>query len=316
MLRSACLVALGLVLALPHLAAAQTGTRARPLVLAAGPEGSAEQAVAAALAPLVQQRLGLNTRVQATDGSLENIQLLETNGAQLALVALPTARAAVAGTLPAEPGHRYGQLRILLPLYVEPLVFVARSDSPIGALQDLDDRVLGIGPFGGSLAATMPRLARQIGLTGRLRSGDSDDLAAQLQSRHLDATVWMQPLPSDTLNALPGMRVFGLSVGEIQLLLDGVPGIAAVHVSPDDLPARHGALNTVGLWMALAVRADMSDDTVQRLYDLLLDNPNRLGDFVTVTADNATANTAAPFHDAMPLLLRQSGVDAKQPAIP
>lgn len=309
---AATLAAILLLLGSP-MAMAQTGTRARPITIAGGPEGSAEAAIADRLASAMQQRLRLTARTAATDGSLENLGLLEAGTAQLAVVALPVAAAAVEGTLPQAPGRRFEHARMMLPLAPLPLLFSARADSPVSALQDIDTRVLGIGPHDGALAAVMPRLARDIGLTGRFRAAEPQDLAAQLQSRQLDAVAWLQPIPGEPATGLAGMRYFGLSVGEIQLLLDGMPGTASVHIPAEDLPGRETGLNTVGLWIALMARDDLAEDTAERVLELVLEDRARLVPFGTVSAENGYASKGVPFHAAAVRTLRVRGVGVESP---
>jgi TRAP transporter TAXI family solute receptor len=142
---------------------------------------------------LTAARVAGRVEVRPTEGSLQNLGLLGSGGAD---VALCLADAAVARPGPVALGR----------VYENYLQCVVRRDGPLRALPDLAGRRLSTGPPGAGAALTSERL---LGIAG-LRSGRAPRIqhlglsvaTEALAGNRLDAMLWSGGVPTRALSEL------------------------------------------------------------------------------------------------------------------
>src|SRR5215468_11527281 len=105
-----------------------------------------------ALAKLLTRTLDLPVERLATDGPMQNIELMESGEAKLGFVTVGialqawNATGAWAGKKPAR------SLRVIFPMYDTPFQFMALQDANIRSIADMAGKRIGIGPRGGTSA--------------------------------------------------------------------------------------------------------------------------------------------------------------------
>ena len=133
------------VLTSPHLHAAPS-----PLKIATGSVTGVYYPAGGAICRLINRshKLGSRCTVEATDGSLYNIQAIQKSAATLAIVQSDILYNAVKGTGHFATTGANNDLRALFSLYAEPLTLVTRSNSGITSLTDLPGKRIDMGNIG------------------------------------------------------------------------------------------------------------------------------------------------------------------------
>jgi uncharacterized protein len=117
------------------------------------------------LARMVAQPAGIALEVVPSKGSTENVRRLRNEGGvRLALVQSDVIQAFLdeAGNGNVEAMKTIKPLRAVMPLYDEEIYFVVRADSPLGAVHEIADKRINVGPIGSGTALTATTLYRKM----------------------------------------------------------------------------------------------------------------------------------------------------------
>lgn len=164
---SLCLAAAALA-ALAGCVALSVALAPAPIVIATGEPGGIYHPLGNAICRLVNLAETEATgpcRAVASEGSLANLQLLRSGGADLALAQSDVADAAFRGEGPFASAAPDASLRILIALHAESFTVLARPDSGIREFQDLRGRRVGLGTTGAGHAVTRDLVLGQFGWT-------------------------------------------------------------------------------------------------------------------------------------------------------
>ena len=145
----------------------------------------------------------LRCTVEATEGSIYNLQRLQSHKLELAIVQSDAQKAALQGQgLFSETGPNR-ELRSLFSLYVEPLTLVTRQNAGISSLADLLGKRVDIGNPGSGDRNTMNYLIQAMGwqlsqfaATSELKGAER---AQALCDENIDAFVYVVGHPSGTI---------------------------------------------------------------------------------------------------------------------
>ncbi len=259
--------ALGLLAAVPGCAASFAG---RPLALATGVQGGSYISLGTALAAAWTDQLGLDARVQATAGSVDNLQRLAANTTDVAFSQVDTAVDQFDRTAPGDPRA----LRALARIYDDVVHVVVPASSPAKSLGDLRGARVSIGEPRSGYSVIARRLLTAAGLSPeadvRAERLGLRASAAALRDGRIDAFFWSGALPS------PGVTDLATTL-DIRLLdLDDVlRTIRADHpeYASGTVPAGSYAIekpiSTLFVRNFLLVGAEMADDLAYALVDTL-----------------------------------------------
>lgn len=136
---------------------------AEKVFIATNPEPGAQAGIARDIARFVGPAAGLDIEVITGSGPADSMQrLLDMPGVKLALlpsdVAFAYADAARQGN--ADANRLLAPIRVITPLYREPIYLIARADSPLNSLQDIRNARINAGPLKSGSALTATTLYR------------------------------------------------------------------------------------------------------------------------------------------------------------
>jgi uncharacterized protein len=178
----------------------------RHLVIATGSKEGAYYHYATRYAELLR-KYDLRLEVKATQGSVENLQLLEDDsaGVSVAIVQSGVAPARNGGPAGAEAE---GKLRALGSLYREPLWVFYRGPAALDSLGPLAGKKLAIGPDGSGTRAIALQMLQANGLRGK-GAGDANLLASSgnaaadaLRRGEIDAAFFVASIDADYIRGL------------------------------------------------------------------------------------------------------------------
>ncbi len=251
--------------------------RPRTLVLATGPEGGAYHSLGVALAPLIEERgLAKEVHVQATEGSGENMRLLDSGAADLAIVQ--------------SDSEVVESVRLVATLFNEALHILVTPDlaSRASGIVDIDGRRVSLGE---STSGTRQVAARVL---AHFDVEPSEDLhlppaeaLAGLEAGRIDAVCLLTAVPSVGISAaVDGGGARFLSLGNAQELGAEADGLALVfpQLHTTIIPrGTYGRLpvdpvKTVGVRAQLVGRAELDDALVHELLGVVFAQRYRLND--------------------------------------
>lgn len=252
----------------------------RPLTVAAGEPGGFYLAFAEQLATAVtaaQPRL--HPRVAATEGSQANLAMLRDGHADLALVLVDSAVAALHGLVP------FGgptPLRALGRVYENYLQLVVRADGPLRTVADLAGHTAALGAVGSGAAVCGDRMLAVLGLRPgvdlRVTHLPLAEAVAGLAGGQVDALLWSGGVPTPALAALDervGIRLLPLNpvLPELRVrygrVYEPVPVPSGAYRLVREVP-------TVGVANLLVCRPDLAEDVAAAVVRVLVRDAARL----------------------------------------
>lgn len=269
-----------------------------------------------------QHRPETNLRCAAvpSEGSVANIEALRAGTTDLALAQTDTAADAVAGEGAfAETGPMDG-LRSVMSLYPEPVTIVARADSGIASLTDLQGKRVSLGREGSGQRALADALMGALGWNADSFAETPDmateDLAAALCGGTIDAYLVTIGHPAlvvrettrgcdARLVPVTGAAVDGLVGGTAALVTAEIPG-GVYRGNPDPTPS-------FGPGATLFARAETPDAEVRAIVAGIFGDFDMLTGLHSALAGlsreaSVTEGLAAPLHPGAESYYREAGL--------
>ncbi|MCP1364200.1 TAXI family TRAP transporter solute-binding subunit, partial [Halomonas sp. BBD48] len=141
------------------------------------------------VAQLVSDVVGVPTSTRQTQGPAQNLVLLQSNQAELAMVTSGPAYEAMNGELSLMAGQEYDDLRVLFAMYPTPFQMIAPASANVSSIEDFNGKRLGAGPRAGTGGEYWTRWLEDMGVDADLQYGGIGDQASQLADGRLDAIV-------------------------------------------------------------------------------------------------------------------------------
>lgn len=220
---------------------------------------------------LIAQGVAPSAPALPTHGSLDNLRLLQSGKAALAI--------ALADSAAVHPWSPVALGRV----YQNYLQFVVLDESPVWSLTDLAGLRVSIGAAGSGTAQTSERLLSTAGLLGgqggvNLARWDLASATGELATGGVDAFVWSGGLPAPAIVRLARQRPIRLldlsgSLDGLNVQYGGVYQPAAISASAYGLTAE---TLTIGVANFLLCREDLPDATAAAVVDVLIDRAGAL----------------------------------------
>ena len=231
------------------------------------------------VANILTRALDLPVVRQATEGPLQNIELMEAGQIQLGFVTMGVALQAwnASGVWTGRAPAR--AMRAIFPMYDTPFQFLVLEQSGIRSIADLAGKRVGVGPHGGTSATYAPQFFSVLNVAAEFIYGDYADLATQLQNRQIDAffAAAGAPFPSFiALEAKTKVRYLTLSSQQIASLRLAMPELSPSRVPAGTYPSLLRHYDTVGLYNFAVARAELPADLVYQIVKTVFDKHEEL----------------------------------------
>jgi TRAP transporter TAXI family solute receptor len=249
----------------------------RPLVLATGPEEGAYHALGEALARLIEEEgLAPSVEVRATEGSRENMALLEGGKVDLAILQSDT------------PGGV--SARLITPLFDEALhvLVPAGAADRISRIGDLSGCRVSLGAPGSGTRQVAERILDHFDVDpAEDLAVDPAEAIARVESGGIDAVFLLTALPSPAVAAVASRgQVRFLSLGNAQERGDEADALALVYPRLHAMTIPRGTygavprepVRTVGVSAQLVGHRDLDEDLVLEITGALFALRSRLND--------------------------------------
>ncbi|MFQ8429857.1 TAXI family TRAP transporter solute-binding subunit [Amaricoccus sp. W119] len=255
-----------------------------------------------------------------SEGSVANIEALRAGEADLALAQTDTAADAVAGEGAFADAGPMDGLRSVMSLYPEPVTIVARADSGIASLTDLQGKRISLGQAGSGQRALADALMGALGWDAASFAETPDlpteDLAAALCGGEIDAYLVTIGHPAlvvrettrgcdARLVPVTGPAVDGLVSGTAALVTAEIPG-GVYRGNPDPTPS-------FGPGATLFARAETPEAEVRAIVAGIFGDFDMLSGLHPALAGlsreaSVTRGLAAPLHPGAESYYREAGL--------
>ncbi|MDE8347940.1 MAG: TAXI family TRAP transporter solute-binding subunit [Acidocella sp.] len=251
--------------------AAQAVPEAWPkaILMATGSPGGVYDVYGAAWGRVAQQTSGVMIAYRASGGAAADILLIEQNAAQLGMTTVTVADQARTGTGRWTAGVKFGAFRALFPMFPSILQIVTPRSSGITSLAGLADRVIGVGPDGGSGAAAVPSIFASIGIIpAQALTGDYANQLHDLLAGHLDACAFIgaPPLPAiQKIAESEQLGIIGFTPAEAAHVDRIIPGVHGMTIPAGTFSRQSAAIASVGTANYAIGAAHLPDELVHAI---------------------------------------------------
>jgi TRAP transporter TAXI family solute receptor len=295
----------------------------KSLTLATASPGGIYYPYGEALAQILTEKLGITVNHLPTQGSIFNVKLLDSGGAQLGFIVMGVGLQGWNGTGDWTNGKKFRNMRALFPMYDTPVQVVVLRRSGITTLAQLDKKRVGIGPKAASQGIYVPAIFKIFGISADIRYGSFDDMATELLAGDLDAFMTMAgaPIPAfQHVDAKAPVTFIGLSPEQINAVRKAMPEFSPSKIAAGTYHSLDKDSVTVGLYNFAIGRADLPDDLVYQLVKAVFDNQPRLVKATPAASDtlpkNAVKDTFLPFHPGAVRYYREIGINIPESLVP
>ncbi len=294
------------------------GTAQRTFIDIGTSPGGVFNPVGIAVAECLNEHKGQNNwKVQAkgTQGSQENIRLLDSGEMQLAISNSAITHFAHQGQADWDRPYRVNSVVTLAPNVA---MFVTRRDSGIRSMADLKGKTVVCGPPGAGFDMFIGPILEAHGLSfddfekTNASQSETVDILADGQA---DAAFLGGAIPAPPLQRLCNEQdVFFIPFDEaaVDSLIQEYPFFWRVTIPQDKYPDLDGDYRGINVGsMHLITSADESDEEVYQVAKILWENRKTIGHPVPknfITEENAARFTGTPFHPGAIRFYREIGI--------
>ena len=248
------------------------------LSIATGGTGGVYYPMGGGLAEIINKHVeGYAATAEVTGASVENLGLIATGDADLAIALADTVQQAYTGTGRFE-GQQIANTRALASMYANMVQIVTMADSGIDGIEDLVGKRVSVGAPGSGTEVNAQTLLAANGITfeqfdaQRLNFNETADA---LKNGDIDAGFWSVGAPTSSILNLAttdAIRVIGLTDAQIDAARAADPTFARLPLPAGMYAGVDAEVPTVGVPNVLVVNADMSDDLAYAITKAMFDN--------------------------------------------
>ena len=268
---SAAILAIALGAAAPALAQTQ-------LSIATGGTGGVYYPMGGGLAEIINRHIdGYSATAEVTGASVENMGLIATGDADLAIALADTVAQAHDGTGRFE-GQQLAMVRGLASMYANMVQIVTLESSGITSLADLRGRRVSVGAPGSGTEVNAEQILSANGLSyddieeQRLNFNETADALA---NGDIDAGFWSVGAPTSSILNLAttqSIRMVPLSATEMDAAVGANPIFARTQLAGGVYNGVADAVAVVGVPNVLVVSAEMDDELAYQITRAMFEN--------------------------------------------
>ncbi|PTX04277.1 TAXI family TRAP transporter solute-binding subunit [Pararhodobacter aggregans] len=268
---SAAMFAIALGTAVPAMAQTQ-------LSIATGGTGGVYYPMGGGLAEIINNRIdGYSATAEVTGASVENMGLIATGDADLAIALADTVEQAYSGTGRFE-GQQLPMVRGLASMYANMVQIVALDSSGVTSLSDLRGRRVSVGAPGSGTEVNAEQILTANGISyddideQRLNFNETADALA---NGDIDVGFWSVGAPTSSILNLAttqSIHVIPLTEDEMTAAIGANPVFARTQLAGGTYTGVDEAVAVVGVPNVLVVSAEMDDDLAYAITKAMFEN--------------------------------------------
>ncbi|GIO08546.1 C4-dicarboxylate ABC transporter substrate-binding protein [Brevibacillus reuszeri] len=233
--------------------------------------------IGSALAKVYKDKLGYNAAVRSTDGSVENVRLLENNKADVAFAMSDVAAFALGGQESFQASGAAKHLSSMAGLYLNYVQIVTLKDRSIHSVNDLKGKRVGVGAPNSGVEVNARMILGEHGITYKdirpeyLSYAEAID---QLKNNAIDAAFVTSGLPNSAVLDLQSTNevvIVPIQSDTIEKLTKLFPFFEKAQL-PAGIYKNDQPIPTVAIRNILLVRSDLTEGQVYKLTKAFFEN--------------------------------------------
>jgi uncharacterized protein len=266
------------------------------------------------LAMMLTKYLGVPFTDQATQGTAQNVVLIEQRKVMLGMTTMGVALQGWNGTGWAK-GTQYRSMRALFPMYDTPFQFAAPKRSNLASIGAFAEKGIGAGPKAGTGGTYFPEIFKALDIPAVLRNGAWEDLLRQLAAGELDGLAFSLGVPATEVAALDAKDPLDFiqpSPEQIALLRTRFPEFSPSLIPSGTYPSLREDYHTLGLYNFAIIHRDVPDDLAYRIVKAVFEHHDELVSAHPAAKETLAANldrdTFLPLHPGAARYYREIGI--------
>ena len=250
--------------------------------VATGGTGGVYYPMGGGIAGIINRHVdGFSATAEVTGASVENMGLIATGDADLAIALADTVRQGYSGTGRFE-GRQLPMVRAVGSLYANMIQIVTKADSGIMSIDGLKGKRVSVGAPGSGTEVNARTLLEANGISfddftaERLNFNETADALA---NGDIDAGFWSVGAPTSSilnLAAANSIRIIGLTEEQIAAADAADPTFAPATLKGGIYQGVAGDVTTLGVPNVLVVSSGMDEETVYRIAKAIFENISEL----------------------------------------
>lgn len=248
------------------------------LSIATGGTGGVYYPMGGGLAEVINNHVeGVSATAEVTGASVENMGLIATGDADLAIGLADTVQQAYSGTGRFE-GQELPMIRAVGSLYANMVQIVTPADSGIESIADLAGKRVSVGAPGSGTEVNAMTLLEANGLSfddfeaQRLNFNETADALA---NGDIDAGFWSVGAPTSSILNLAttqDVRMISLTEEQVAAALEADPTFAALSLAGGTYEGISEDVATIGVPNVLVVSSETDEETVYQITRAMYEN--------------------------------------------
>lgn len=286
------------------------------ITVATGGTSGVYYPIGGAIANVLSQDLGLDTSVQATGASVENINLLNGNKAELAIVMADAVAQAYEGSGAFEGKPTMQNLRGLTALYPNFVQVVTTERSGIKSIKDLKGKRIGVGAANSGVELNARLVLEAYGMSYDDINQDYlsySEAIDQIKNGMVDAAFVTSGVPNSTIIDLSVTQdtVILPIEGEAIEYLKGKYPFFSTGVVPGGVYSQEEDVNTATITNLLLINKSLSDDAAYLITKALFENLDSLYEAHSaarnISLEHVTEGMPVPLHPGAERYFKEVG---------
>ncbi|MGG4494959.1 TAXI family TRAP transporter solute-binding subunit [Brevibacillus reuszeri] len=247
------------------------------VTIATGGASGPYYTIGGALAKVYKDKLGYNAAVRSTDGSVENVHLLEGGKADVAFAMSDVASFALGGKEGFQANGPAKQMSSMAGLYLNYVQIVTLKDRSIHSVYDLKGKRVGVGAPNSGVEVNARMILGAHGITYkdiRPEYLSYAEAIEQLKNNAIDAAFVTSGLPNSAvldLQSTDEVAIVPIQPEAVEQLTKQFPFFEKVQL-PAGIYQNDMPVPTVAIRNILLVRSDLTDAQVYKLTKAFFEN--------------------------------------------
>ncbi len=310
--------ALGMVLlSAPH------GFSAKEMLFATGGVSGTFYPIGGAIAQVWNKNIpDLNVTVQATGGSLENVRLLGSKGAEIAICMNDIAFYGRQGTEAFKAkNEKYENYSAIGNVYPDVIQIFARKGSQVKAITDLKEKKVSVGPPGSGTEISARQVFGLYGIDYKARKDINpqylsySEAADQFKDKLIEAAYFVVAVPNSALqdiNLMHPVQFLEIDDKKFDEIIKAYPLYSRFTIPANSYAGQTEPVKTIGVYSSILVRNDLPEDLVYKMTKVMYEQTEAIGQAHAagkgMNLSMATQGIAVPIHPGAQKYYKEKGV--------
>ena len=276
-----------------------------------------------AIAQVWNQKIpGLNVTVQATGGSLENVRLLGSKGAEIAICMNDIAYYGQQGLEAFKAkNEKYTNYSAIGNVYPDVVQIFARKDGPIKTVADFRDKRISVGPPGSGTEISARQILGLYGLDYKTKKDlkamylSYAEAADHFKDKLINGAYFVVAVPNAALqdiNVMHPVKFLEIDDQMFGKIGKEYPLYARFEIPVNSYQGQSSLVKTIAVYSSLLVRNDLPEDLVYQMTKVFFDERaliaqgHAAGKYIKF--ETAISGIAVPFHPGAQKYLKEKGI--------